>query len=91
MERRRFLKIAIGCAAGASALAATAQGAPLLSQPRIDNNARENADPAVTTAEEVERLQPQEVRWGWHRHRHWGWHRRHWGWRRWHRRHWRHW
>jgi hypothetical protein len=35
--------------------------------------------PAVTTGEEVERLQPQEVRWGWHHHRHWGWRHRHLG------------
>jgi hypothetical protein len=47
--------------------------------------------PAVTAADEVDRLKPEEVRWGrrW-RGRHWGWHRRRWGWghRRWHRRHW---
>ena len=53
--------------------------------------------------EEVDRLTPEEVRWGRGRHRgwgrrHWGWRRRHWGWRRrrwrrrywgWHRRRWR--
>jgi len=22
----------------------------------------------------------QQVRWGWHRHRYWGWHHRYWGW-----------
>jgi len=99
MERRQFLKFAVGFAAGATALAATAQAAPLLVQPLIENKASQNARPAVTTGEEVERLQPQEVRWGhghhwgWHHHRHWGWRHRHWGWRhhRWHRHHWRHW
>jgi len=102
MERRQFLKLGVGFAAGAATLAATAQAAPLLPQPLVENQA--SADPAVTTAEEVERLQPQEVRWGhghhwgWHhrhwgwRHRHWGWRHRHWGWRHhWHRHHWRHW
>jgi hypothetical protein len=97
MERRQFLKLAAGFAAGATALAATAQAAPLLPQSPIER-ASQNAHPAVTTGKEVERLQPQEVRWGhghhwgWH-HRHWGWRHRHWGWRhrRWHRHHWRHW
>jgi len=84
MKRRQFLKLAVGFATGA-ALAATAQAAPLLPEPPIE--ASQNAYPAVTTGEEVERLQPQEVRWGhghhwgWHHHRHWGWRRRHWGWR----------
>jgi hypothetical protein len=102
MERRQFLKLAVGFAAGATTLAATSQAAPLLPRPLIENKA--NADPAVATGEEVERLRPQEVRWGhghhwgWHhrhwgwRHRHWGWRHRHWGWRRHHwRHHWRHW
>lgn len=101
MERRDFLKVAFGLAAGAAALAASAQAAPLLPQPpnaleRLPGN--EAARPAVTTADEVGRIKPEEVRWGhhWH-HRHWGWghrhwHRRHWGWhRRWHHRHWRRW
>ena len=99
MERRQFLKFAVGFAAGVTALAATAKAAPLLVQPLIENKASQNANPAVTTGEEVERLQPQEVRWGhghhwgWHRHRHWGWRHRHWGWRhhRWHRHRWSHW
>jgi hypothetical protein len=37
----------------------------------------------------VNRLKPEQVRWGWHRrwhHRHWGGHRHHW--RRWRRRYW---
>jgi hypothetical protein len=98
MERRHFMKLAVGMAAGvagAVALAASAQAAPLLPQPLAEDGrlppANEDVRPAVTTADEVNRLQPEEVRWGWHR-RHWGWHRRHWGhrhwgWRhRWHRR-----
>jgi hypothetical protein len=105
MERRHFLKLAFGVAAGTAALAASAQGAPLSPQPLAADGrlppANEDARPAVTTADEVDRLKPEEVRWGhhWHRrwHRHWGWRRRHWGWRRrhwgwrhrrWHRRYW---
>jgi hypothetical protein len=102
MERRDFLKLAFGFAAGAATLAASAQAAPLSPQ-MLPNTGRpsanEDAHPAVTTSDEVDRLKPEEVRWGHHGHRHWGhrhggWHRRHWGWRRhWHRHHWhrRHW
>jgi hypothetical protein len=102
MERRHFLKIAFGFAAGAAALAASAQGAPLAPHPLVEDGplpaANPDAHPAVTTADEVDRLKPEEVRWGrhrrWHRRhwgwrrRHWGWRRRHWGWHRWHRRRW---
>jgi hypothetical protein len=100
MERRHFLKIAFGFAAGAAALAASAQAAPLAPHPLQDGSLPEthpDAHPAVTSADEVDRLKPEEVRWGrhwhhrWHR-RHWGWRRRHWGWRRrhwgWRRHHW---
>jgi hypothetical protein len=103
MERRHFLKLAFGFAAGAAALAASAQAAPLMPQP-LEGQLPVNPDahPAVTTGDEVDRLQPEQVRWGrhrgwrrhwgWRRRRHWGWRRRHWGWRRrhwgWHRRRW---
>jgi hypothetical protein len=99
MERRHFLKLALGAAAGTAALAAGAQAAPLAPHPFAEDKlpANEAARPAVTTAGEVESLKPEEVRWGHHRHRHWhrrhwGWRRRHWGWhrRRWHHRHWHH-
>jgi hypothetical protein len=95
MERRHFLKLAAGFAAGAAALATSAQAAPLaphlLAKDEQLPPANENARPAVTSEDEVDRLKPEQVRWGhhWH-HRHW--HHRHWGWRhRWHRRHWRRW
>ncbi len=105
MERREFLKFAVGFAAGVATLAATAQAAPLMPQP-LNEDAKlpqnPDAQAAVTSGDEVDRLQPEEVRWGRHRgwgHRHWGWRRRHWGYRRrhwgWRRRHWgwrrRHW
>jgi hypothetical protein len=99
MERREFLKIALGVTAGAAAFAASVQAAPLAPQPLTGDGrlpAGRDAHPAVTSGDEVNRLKPEEVRWhrhwGWH-HRHWGWRRRHWGWRRrhwgWRRRYWR--
>ncbi|MGY8682421.1 twin-arginine translocation signal domain-containing protein [Bradyrhizobium sp. UFLA05-153] len=102
MERRDFLKLAFGVAAGAAALTATAQAAPLAPQP-IEGPAslpgNPEVHPAVTSSEEAAQLKPEQVRWhggghhwGWHHHRHWGWRRRHWGWRHrhwgWRRRHW---
>lgn len=96
MERRNFLKLAFGVAAGAAAFTAAAQAAPLTPQP-LGNvgmpQGNPDAHPAVTSSEEVAQLKPDQVHWRghWHR-RHWGWRHRHWGWRRrWHRRHWRHW
>jgi len=102
MERRHFLKLAFGFAAGGMALAASAQAAPLTPQPLVPDGqlpANQEAHPAVTTDDEVGQLKAEEVRWGRGRHRGWGrgrhrgWGRRRWGWRR--RRHWgwrrRHW
>ena len=98
MERRHFLKLAFGFAAGAAALAASAQAAPLVPQPITGHEPPGNDDarPAVATGDEVDRVAPEEVRWGrgrghhrgWGR-RHWGWRRRHWGWHRRRRRYWR--
>jgi hypothetical protein len=95
MERRDFLKFALGVAAGVAATVASAQAAPLMPQP-LDPAAKlpqnPDAQPAVTSGDEVDRLQPEEVRWGrgrgrgWGRGRRWGFRRRHWGWRR--RRYW---
>lgn len=102
MERRHFLKLAFGVAAGTAALAAGAQAAPLAPHPLAKDErlppVNGDVHPAVVTGDEVDRLKPEQVRWGhhghghrwgWH-HRHWGWRHRHWGWRhrRWHRRHW---
>jgi hypothetical protein len=91
MERRHFLKVALGVAAGAAALAASAQAAPLSPHSLHEDEhlpATPDARPAVSSGEEADRLKPEQVHWGrrWHRR----WHRRHWGWhhrRRWHRRH----
>jgi hypothetical protein len=89
MERRHFLKLAFGFAAGAATLAASAQAAPLAPHPLLEDGRlpppNEQARPAVATEGDVNSLKPEEVRWGrrwgWRR-RHWGWRRRHWGWRR---------
>jgi hypothetical protein len=96
MERRNFLKLAFGVAAGAAAFTTAAQAAPLAPQPLGDPRMPQgnpDAHPAVTTSEEAAHLKAEQVRWHGHWHgRHWGWRHRHWGWRRrWHRRHWRHW
>lgn len=96
MERRNFLKVAFGVAAGAAALTAAAQAAPLTPQPlgaaSMPQQGSPDAHPAVTSGEEAAQLKPEQVRWHgrghWHG-RHWGWRHRHWGWRRrWRRRHW---
>jgi hypothetical protein len=98
MERRDFLKFALGVAAGAAAFAASATAAPLMPQP-LNEDAKlpvnPDAQPAVTSGDEVDRLTPEQVRWrrrgwGWRRRRRWGWRRRrYWGWRRRRRRYWR--
>src|SRR3954452_23849625 len=98
MERRDFLKLTLGFVAGAAAFVATAHAAPL---PPISPDpgrvppGNPAAEPAITTQDDVDRLEPAEVRGGhgggrgrghgrgWGRHRGWG--RRRWGWRR---RHW---
>jgi hypothetical protein len=90
MERRHFLKLTFGLAAGVTALAASANAAPLppMSAPQsLVAPHRDTAQPAVVSQADVDHLKPEQVRWGHHWHRHWHhrWHRRHWGWHR----HWR--
>jgi hypothetical protein len=85
MERRYVFTLAIGIAAGAAGLAATANSAPLAPASAVQLAAPRGqvVEPAVVSQTEVDHLQPQEVRWGRHWHRHWRWHRH------WHHRHWR--
>ena len=88
MERRHFLSVAFGVAAGVAVFAASANAAPL---PPI--SAEQNlvlpraagAEPAVVGQDEVDRLKPEQVRW--HHHHHW----RHHHWHHWHRHRWHHW
>ena len=94
MERRDFLKLALGFVAGGAALAASAEATPLMTAPVAAGDklpAGPDAQPAVTSGDEVDRLTPEYVRWG---RRHRGWRRRYWRRRRyrylgWRRRHWR--
>jgi len=62
MERRHFLKLAFGFAAGAAAFAASARAAPLAPRALTEDGrlppSNEEARPAVTTGEEVEHLKP---------------------------------
>ena len=99
MERRHFLKLTIGFVAGAAALAAGAQAAPLppiSAEQALVPSRGEITQPTVVSQEDVDRLKPEQVRWGhhghhghrgWHHHhghrRHWGWHRHHWHRHRW--------
>ena len=46
MERRHFLKLAFGFAAGGMALAASAQAAPLMPQPLVEGGARQSGCPS---------------------------------------------
>src|SRR5258705_6962877 len=66
MERRHFLKLAFGSAAGAATLAASAQAAPLMPHPLEEDGrlppSNEDPHPAVTTGNEVEHLKPEEAR-----------------------------
>ena len=79
MERRDFLKLTFGFVAGAAALVASAQAAPLppiAAEQGLVPSHRDGAEPAVVSQDEVDRLKPEEVRWGHHGHHHYG-HRRH--------------
>ena len=65
MERRHFLKLAFGFAAGGIALAASAQAAPLMPAPLADDAklpVNPDTQPALTSDEEADRLTPEEVR-----------------------------
>ena len=93
MERREFLKVAFGFAAGAAALASAAKAAPLMPPPDALNAKGLpqdlQAEPALADQHDLDEARVEEVRWGRRR----GWGRRRWGFRRrrfWgYRRHWR--
>jgi hypothetical protein len=86
MQLRSVLKLAIGMAAGAMALVGVANAAPLAPAASVQIVAprMEAAQPALVSKAEVDRMKPQEVRWGRH------WHHRHWHRHHWHRHHWHH-
>ena len=87
MERREFLKVAFGFAAGAAALASAASAAPLMPPPDALNAKGLNgkglpddleAKPALADQRDLDDARVEEVRWGRRR----GWGRRRWGFRR---------
>lgn len=89
MERREFLKVAFGFAAGAAALASAAKAAPLMPPPDALNakglQQDLQAEPALADQHDLDEARVEEVRWGrrrgWGRRR-WGFRRRFWGYRR---------
>src|ERR1700753_2854856 len=85
MTLRTLVKLALGTAAGAVALAGVANAAPLApsAAQQLAAPQAQAVQPAVVSEAEVDHLQPQEVRWGRHWHRHGGWHRHHWRHRHW--------
>ena len=67
MERRDFLKLTFGFIAGAAAFAATADAAPLppiSADPGHLPPGDQSAEPALTTQDDVDRLNPDEVKGG---------------------------
>lgn len=91
MERREFLKLALGftAAAGAIVTTASAQAAPMLPPARdlaSVPKGQSAVEPAIATQDDVDAMQPEQVRWGWRRRR---WRRYHWRPRYWRRRYWR--
>lgn len=82
MERRDFLKLAFGVAAGASfvAVAGTASAAPLMppaadplkgpkpAQPDLEAQNLE-AKPAIATEQDITDAAAEQVQWGWRRRR----------------------
>ena len=83
MERRHFLNFTVALIAGAAALAGNAQAAPLapISAQQLMQISPGDAESAVVSQDEIDRIKPEQVRWGHHGHgHHWGWHHhRHWG------------
>jgi hypothetical protein len=73
MERRRFLRLALGVAGSTAALAVSARAAPLVPLRLLKNGPRPRSDgetrPAVSATDEVEQLKPEEIHW--RRHRRW--------------------
>ena len=95
MERRDFLKFALGVAASAAALSASAQAVPLAPHSLNDDALRaasQDRMPIPPSPPKTKSIISSRnkcvgvtvMAGAWHHH-HWGWRHRHWGW---HRRHW---
>src|SRR5437764_15496002 len=98
MDRRGFLKVALGVTGAAAALATLpAEAMPMGPLPQTGPKPGEAPAAAIATPEDIADAKIENVYWrrwrwrrrrwwGWRRRhwrrRHWGWRRRHWGWRR---------
>jgi hypothetical protein len=94
MDRRGFLKVALGVTGAAAALASLpAEAMPVAPMPPTGPRPGEAPAAAIATPEDIADAKVENVYWGWRRRRRWGYRRwgyRRWGWRRryWRRRHW---
>jgi hypothetical protein len=93
MDRRGFLKVALGVTGAAAALATLpAQAMPMAPMPHAGPNPGEAPAAAIATPEDLAEAKIENVYWGWRRrrwrrwgYRRWGYRRRRWGgwgWRR---------
>jgi TAT (twin-arginine translocation) pathway signal sequence len=93
MDRRGFLKVALGVAGAAAALASLpADAMPVAPMPQTGAKPGEAPAAAIATPEDMADAKVENVYWGWRRrrwrrwgYRRWGyrpWRRRYWGWRR---------
>jgi hypothetical protein len=93
MDRRGFLKVALGVTGAAAALATLpAEAMPVAPLPQTGRRAGEAPAAAIATPEDLADAKVENVYWGWRRrrwgYRRWGyyrpWRRRYygWGWRR---------
>src|SRR5947209_8165898 len=86
MDRRGFLKVALGVTGAAAALATLPAAAmPVAPMPQTGPMPGEAPAAAIATPEDIAGAQVENVYWGWRRRR-WGYRRwgyRRWGYRRW--------
>ncbi|HZY12953.1 MAG TPA: twin-arginine translocation signal domain-containing protein [Beijerinckiaceae bacterium] len=92
MDRRGFLKVALGVTGAAAALASLpAQAIPMARMPQTGPLPGEAPAAAIATPEDIADAKVENVYWGWRRRRYWRhrywrhryWRRRRWGYRRW--------
>src|SRR3954465_5337423 len=98
MDRRGFLKVALGVTGAAAALASLpAQAIPMARMPQTGPQTGEAPAAAIATPEDIADAKEENVYWGWRRRRYWRhrywrhryWRRRRWGYYRpWRRRYW---
>ena len=93
MDRRGFLKVALGVTGAAAALASLpAQAMPMAPLPQTGPMPGEAPAAAIATPEDIADAKVENVYWGWRRRRYWRhryWRRRRWGYYRpWRRRYW---